>query len=100
MILRGNHIVLPTSLQNRAMVLAHEGHQGIVKTKKLLREKVWFPGIEARVKQLIGNCIACQANGPENYPEPLQMLTLQRHSILYMLISVDHFQQENTYWSR
>ena len=39
-ILRGNHILIPTSLQNRAMVLAHEGHQGIVKTKKLLREKV------------------------------------------------------------
>ena len=75
-ILRGNRIVIPSSLQNRAMVLAHEGHQGIVMTKKLLREKVWFPGIEARVKQLIGNCIACQANGPENHPEPLQISTL------------------------
>ena len=29
-ILRGNRVVIPTSLQNRAMVLAHEGHQGIV----------------------------------------------------------------------
>ena len=75
-ILRGNRIVIPSSLQSRAMVLAHEGHQGIVKTKKLLREKVWFPGIEARVKQHIGNCNACQANGPKNHPEPLQMSTL------------------------
>ena len=75
-ILRGNHIVIPTSLQNRAMVLAHEGHQGIVKTKILLREKVWFPRIEATAKQLIGNCIDCQANGPENHPKPLQMSTL------------------------
>lgn len=58
------------------MLLAHEGHQGIVKPKKLLREKVWFPGIEEKVKQLISNCIACQANGPENRPEPLQMSTL------------------------
>ena len=47
-ILRGNRIVIPSSLQKRAMLLAHEGHQGIVKTKKLLSEKVWFPGIEAR----------------------------------------------------
>ncbi len=52
-ILHGNHIVIPTSQQNRAMVLAHEGHQGIVKTKKLLREKVWFPEMEARVKMQI-----------------------------------------------
>ena len=42
-ILCGNRIVIPTSLQNRAMVLAHKGHQGIVKTKKLLREKYGFP---------------------------------------------------------
>ena len=94
-ILRGNSIVIPTSLQNRAMVLAHEGHQGIVKTKKLLREKVWFPKIEARVKH------ACQANGPENHPEPLQMSTLPPepwHTI--HVDSVDHFQQENTCWSQ
>ena len=83
-ILRGNCIVIPTSLQTRAMVLAHKGHQGIVKTKKLLREKVWFPGIEARVKQRIGNCIAFQVNGSENHPEPLQMSTLPpepRHTL-------------------
>ena len=42
----------------------------------MLREKVWFSGIEATVKQPIGNCIACQANDPENHPEPLQMSTL------------------------
>ena len=58
------------------MLLAHEGHQGIVKTKKLLREKVWFPIIGARVKQLIGNCIACQANGLKNHSETLQMSIL------------------------
>ena len=39
LILRGNHIVIPASLQQRAVEIAHEGHQGIVKTKKLLREK-------------------------------------------------------------
>ena len=26
--------------------LAHLGHQGIVKTKQLIRDKVWFPGID------------------------------------------------------
>ena len=32
--------------------LAHEGHQGIVKTKQLLRQKVWFPNIDAQVELL------------------------------------------------
>lgn len=46
------------TLQQRVMQLAHEGHQGIAKTKSLLREKVWFPNIDRRVEAMITNCIA------------------------------------------
>ena len=41
-ILHGNRIAIPATLQKRAMMLDHEGHQGTVKTKKLLRKKVRF----------------------------------------------------------
>ena len=75
-ILRDSRIVMPGSLRERAIALAHEGHQGLVKTKKLLREKVWFPGIDERAMQAISKCMACQANGPENRPDPLHMSPL------------------------
>ena len=75
-ILRDSRIVIPTALRQRALALAHEGHQGLVKTKKLLREKVWFPGIDDQVKEMVEKCIPCQANGPENKPDPLQMSPL------------------------
>ena len=39
-ILRGNRIVIPSSLQAKAIDLAHIGHQGIVKTKGLIRENM------------------------------------------------------------
>ncbi|KAK3726803.1 hypothetical protein QZH41_007213 [Actinostola sp. cb2023] len=48
-LLRGTRIVIPETLQLRVVNLAHEGHQGIVKTKSLLREKVWFAGIDPLV---------------------------------------------------
>ena len=51
-LLRGTRIVIPQSLQRRVIRLAHGGHQGIIKTKKL-REKVWFPGIDKLVEQLV-----------------------------------------------
>lgn len=35
-ILRGTRIVIPTALQQRALQIAHENHQGIVKAKALL----------------------------------------------------------------
>lgn len=44
-LLRDNRIVMPTSLRDRAVSLAHEGHQGLTKTKAFIRSKVWFPGI-------------------------------------------------------
>jgi hypothetical protein len=52
-ILRGNRIVLPERLWKRRLALAHEGHQRIVKTKMLLRQKVWWPGIDAQVERLV-----------------------------------------------
>ena len=53
-LLRGTKIVIPQSSQRRVVRLAHEGHQGIMKTKKLLREKLWFPGID----KLVEECVA------------------------------------------
>ena len=50
LILRGTRIVIPQSLQEHVINLAHEGHQGLVKTKSLLREKVWFPNIDKLVE--------------------------------------------------
>ena len=75
-VLKGSRIVIPEQLREKAVSIAHEGHQGLVKTKQLLREKVWFPGIDKYVKRVVDTCIACQANGPVNRPDPLQMSQL------------------------
>ncbi len=79
-ILRGNRIVLPQSLHNRAIQLAHLGHQGIVKTKQLLREKVWFPDIDKMVETTIKICLPCQAStqGTSPPPGPLQPTPLPK----------------------
>ena len=45
-LLHETKLVIPTSLQNKVIAIAHEGHQGIVRTKQLLREDVYFPGVD------------------------------------------------------
>lgn len=57
LILRGNHIVIPQVARYHTLLLAHNGHQGIVKTKQRLRTKVWWPGIEKDVEQLVRSCL-------------------------------------------
>ena len=75
-LLRNTRIVIPRKLRPDAISLAHIGHQGLVKTKSLLREKVWFPLIDSLVKKEIDSCIPCQASGREKPPQPLCMSSL------------------------
>ncbi|XP_048735644.2 uncharacterized protein K02A2.6-like [Ostrea edulis] len=74
--LRNTRILTPKSLIKRVVELAHEGHQGVVKTKSLLREKVCFPGIDKIVESTIKSCIPCQATVETKRIEPLQMSPL------------------------
>ena len=68
--------MLPASLQNQEIEIAHEGHQGVVKTKQLLITKVWFPGIDKLAEAAVGSCIACQVTTSATHIEPLQMTEL------------------------
>ena len=55
LVLRRNRIVIPSTLRSKAVDLARGGHQGIVKTKQLIRDKVWFPGIDKLAEEKVKN---------------------------------------------
>ena len=76
LVLRGNRLVIPRSLRKRVVQLAHEGHQGLIKTKTLLREKVWFPGIDTLAAKTVTDCLACQSVGQPPKPAPLNPLPI------------------------
>ena len=75
LILRGTRIVIPQCLRKSILELAHEGHQGIVKTKQRRRTKVWWPGIDKEAEALCRRCHGCQLVGPGMPPEPMQRTT-------------------------
>ena len=76
LLLRNTRIIMPTSLQARAVQLAHESHQGTSKIKALIRSKVWFPGLDTAVDDAVRCCIRCQANTTRQHTEPLNMSNL------------------------
>lgn len=53
--------------------IAHEGHMGLVKTKQLVRERVWFPCIDKMVEEAIDSCKACCLASSGSKPVPLMM---------------------------
>ena len=59
-LLFGNRICIPAKLQSQAVKLAHESHLGMNKMKELLRSKIWFPGMDSKVEEIVKKCHACQ----------------------------------------
>ena len=58
-LLHDNKLVIPKDIQSKVNAIAHQSHLGIVKTKQLLREKEYFPGIDRKVEELCQGCIPC-----------------------------------------
>jgi hypothetical protein len=104
-VVRQTKLVIPSSLRQEVLKLAHQGHQGIVKTKARLREKVWWPGIDRQCEAFCKRCHGCQVvsqpNGPEAVvatpmPEgPWQDLALDFVGPMptgeYLLVIVDYY---------
>ena len=71
LVLRGTRIIIPSQLRERTLQLAHEGHPGIVNMKKVLRTKVWWPGIDKDVEKFCKSCYGCQLVSQTTKPEPM-----------------------------
>ena len=67
---------VPLSLQNNFVRAAHEGHQGLVKTKRYLRSQLFFPNINNHVTKTLEKHLPCQAVVNTKQPEPLTMTKL------------------------
>ena len=71
-LLKNDQIVIPSALQKKVLDIAHQGHQGIVRTKLYLRDHVWWPKINQDTEDLIKKCHSCQIVIPKHHKaEPL-----------------------------
>ena len=77
-VMRGDRFVIPAALQPELISIAHQGHQGIVRTKQRLRECYWWPGMDRMIEQQVRHCAACQASDKTAFTRtpPLQPVPL------------------------
>ena len=87
--LRETRIVLPKSLQKRALQFVHEGHLSVEKCKGLLRQKVYWVTMNTDIESHIEKCFGCQSNLRIPNPEPIKMSILPEH--VWEEISMDFF---------
>ena len=72
-----------------AVTLAHRGHQGIEKTKTLLRSKVFFLNMDQLTEDEIRHCIPCQAVSKEKAPATLKVMPTPKH--VWQCLKIDYF---------
>ncbi|KII67988.1 Transposon Ty3-G Gag-Pol polyprotein [Thelohanellus kitauei] len=101
----GDLIIMPASLQKNVPEKLHEGHLGISKCKALARYHVWWSGIDEDIQKIVLECSLCQLEKRKNSPKVPVIewektnFALQRVHIDFagpiggkiLLVLVDHF---------
>ena len=100
LILGGSKLVVLQELRAQVINLAHEGHQGIVRTKQFLRATTWFPGMDKLVEEEIAHCLPCQVTVKSPQQEPLKPTKLPVEPGMFLQPTyMDPLAQANTCWS-
>ncbi|VDI83091.1 Hypothetical predicted protein [Mytilus galloprovincialis] len=91
-ILKGEKIVIPASMRKNILNKLHEGHLGIEKTRKLARDSIFWPGINAQITDFISKCSVCLESRRSNSKEP--MSESECPDLPWMTVGTDIF-----YWN-
>ena len=70
--------MVPSLLGDMVVQLAHEGHQGIVKTEYRPHSKVWWPGMDKEVENFCKDCHGCQVTSGFDPPKPMSRVLPSR----------------------
>ena len=60
-LMKGERVIVPSSLRKEMKAKIHEGHLGIEKRKARARETMFWPGINGEIREMVQQCSACLA---------------------------------------
>lgn len=70
-LLRTDRIVIPNSLRERVIKIAHEGHLGMRTMKSHLRAAVWWPKMDMAIESFVKKCRGCLLVSTPDPPQPM-----------------------------
>ena len=71
LILMDNRIVIPKKFRKQILISLHSAHQGITGMKARTNETVYWPGMDASIRNYHANCMTCVKHSPSNTREPI-----------------------------
>ena len=96
LIMKGDRLVIPLSLQAEVLSKLHEAHQGIEKTRLRARSCVYWKSINKDIDDIVRKCDACQRLQKRQAHEPLMQHELPTRP--WQIVGTDLFAiREDTY---
>lgn len=92
LLMKGERLVIPVTMQEEMLNKLHDGHQGMTKCAARAQQSIWWPGLTKQIKQKVENCVIC-AREAHNAPEPL--LTTPLPDRPWQRVAADLFQWSN-----
>lgn len=59
LVLCGDKYIPPSELRKSLIKIAHEGHLGVSKTCMNIKQRYWWPALDAQVRSMVDNCEEC-----------------------------------------
>ena len=92
LVLKGTRIIFHKNKHNQILQMMHEGHLGLGKCKLLVKDTVYWPGINEQLEQLVLNCELCLKYSKVKCRQPSDMSLGQEILIhLWTKIATDIF---------
>ena len=73
LVLKGTSIIIPKNKHKQTLQMIHEGHLGLGKCKLLVKDTVYWPGINEQLEQLVLNCELCLKYSKAKCKQPSHM---------------------------
>jgi len=73
LVLKGNRLVIPESLQKEMLQQIHKGHFGMEKCRRRARQVMFWPGLNADIDNMVSACSTCVSNKNKQQSEPLKI---------------------------
>lgn len=75
-LMKDEKMVLPAKLRGRALRVAHRSHPGMSTMKNILRQGLWWPGMDREIENFVKSCHECQMVTVYRHPPPITMTEL------------------------
>jgi hypothetical protein len=90
----GQRVIIPYKMRKGILAILHESHQGMVRTKQLARDLIFWPGLRGQIKDMVSKCSICQQH--RNYQQKETMIPSEVPTRPWSLLAMDLFDCKGT----